>query len=326
MQHRKDTIEPDNEPGMAGRFYQTSRHMTREEEIASMREALQERKHRAQNQASASMESRGAIDRLTSIPMYRLKPLMQRVEDLQHITGEKPAGWKKPTYGNVDYIIAHKMGWITDEEEQGDRQVYELRRKRSLQTCHRYNANTILLDEQLSGVAQAGDGFIPEVSSRILSDQNLTDGSRRFAMRLMEQTYRANREGRCLKVTVTYLMASLKRSRRTIQNYLRLLERLGYIKVDVILGETTKMCAGLLIELLTPLFAAHHKEKWPEKRRSPINSDAQMDSLKYRNIYLNIEDLQLATVQDWAKKCMDGVFRIFMKSYTPLTPVKLLSA
>lgn len=59
--------------------------------------------------------------------------------------------------------------------------------------------------------------------------------------------------------------------------YLRNLEREGYIRVDVIQSQTTRMCAGLLVHLLRPLFPQHHKDKWP---RTLANPDATAESHK----------------------------------------------
>ena len=48
-------------------------------------------------------------------------------------------------------------------------------------------------------------------------------------------------------------MRALGKSRRTVQRYLRQLENAGYIAVEVIHART-RMCAGLFVELLAPLF------------------------------------------------------------------------
>lgn len=317
MQHINDTDEI-IKTGAGGQA-KGQGYMTRQQMAAAMLEGLQQRKREAQNHVSASMQGRGQQS-VTSIPTYRLAPLMRRIDDLQTITGDKPQYWQKPGFGNIDYIIAQRMGWISLEEEEGDRLDYEKRRERSLNTCHRYNTRQLFHDEIVSPkpAPEAGEGFVPHASSRVLSDVNLTDGSRRMAFKLLEKTYRANREGRWLKITVTYLSKSLNRCRRTIQNYLRLLEALGYIRVHVILGDSTRMCVGLAIELLEPLFANHHRKKWPQKRE---NSDVQTDSLKYWNKYKNIGELMLTSIDHWSEKCMQGVFRTFMKSKTPLPAI-----
>ena len=63
-------------------------------------------------------------------------------------------------------------------------------------------------------------------------------------------------------------MRALGKSRRTVQRYLRQLERAGYISVQVIHART-RMCAGLFVALLAPLFPRHHRQKWPHKLIDP---------------------------------------------------------
>jgi hypothetical protein len=177
-----------------------------------------------------------------------------------------------------------------------------VRQRRSLRCCHlpaepqpRYPS------------PRQTDAYIPELAARIDDDRNLTDGARRCARKLAEYIYRRNRNGRASEVTVTYLMKSLRRSRRTVQRYLRQLEREGYIAVEVI-HAATRMCAGLLIELLAPLCPTHG---WPQKLRNP---DAPRKSHNHR---LKIKYSR----QSWALRCMDGVFRSLMKTLPPLSPL-----
>lgn len=250
----------------------------------------------------------------TPIPIHRLGKMLDRIHALESIIGEKPKDWVKPNYGHMDYAIAHKMGWISDEEEGRDKEAYEQRRERSLQTCHRYNIQTLSLPENLADTS--GDRFTPQTSATILNDNRLTDGAKVLALKLMEQTYRENREGRWLQITVPYLMKALGRSRRTIQNYLRLLEHYGYIKTDVIKAAISKMCVGLAIWLQEPLFPKHHKEKWPQTR---ANSGAQKDS--YNNpisLLLNTIPINL-----WAEECMKGIYRSFKRNNEPITHDKI---
>ena len=58
-------------------------------------------------------------------------------------------------------------------------------------------------------------------------------------------------------------MRALGKSRRTVQRYLRQLEREGYIAVEVIHART-RMCAGLFIALLAPMLPRHHRQQWPQ--------------------------------------------------------------
>jgi hypothetical protein len=101
------------------------------------------------------------------------------------------------------------------------------------------------------------------------ADRNLTDDARRCARKLAEYAYRRDREGRAAEITVTYLMRALGRCRRSIQRYLRLLEQEGYIRVDVVHGQRTRMCTGLVVQLLSPLFPRHCAERWPAKLAIP---------------------------------------------------------
>ena len=154
------------------------------------------------------------------------------------------------------------------------------------------------------------DAYIPELAAQIEDDPNLTDGARRCARKLAEYIYRRDRETRSAEITVTYLMRSLQKSRRTVQRYLRQLEHAGYISVQVI-HAGTRMCAGLLVALLTPLFARHHRHQWPHKLGNP---DAPRKSHNHR---LRIKYSR----ESWALRCMDGVFRSLMKTIPPLPSV-----
>src|SRR5208282_2315074 len=98
------------------------------------------------------------------------------------------------------------------------------------QTCHRYS----LYERPRTAPPKDSDAYIPELAARLDNDPNLTDGARRCARKLAEFTYRNSREARAIDITVTYLMRALGKCRRTVQNYLRLLEREGYVRVDVI--------------------------------------------------------------------------------------------
>ena len=148
--------------------------------------------------------------------------------------------------------------------------------------------------------------YVPEMATRLEDDRNLTDGARRCARKLAEYIYRRGRETRSAEITVTYLMRSLRKSRRTVQRYLRQLEHAGYISVQVI-HAGTRMCAGLLVALLTPLFARHHRHQWPHKLGNP---DAPRKSHNHR---LRIKYSR----ESWALRCMDGVFRSLMKTIPP---------
>jgi DNA-binding transcriptional ArsR family regulator len=183
----------------------------------------------------------------------------------------------------------------------------EERRQRSLRSCHLpAEAKPRHTPPRDSGA------FVPEMSARIEDDRNLTDGARRCARKLAEYIYRKDRAARAGDITVTWLMRALGKSRRTVQRYLRQLEREGYIAVAVIHART-RMCAGLFVELLAPLLPTHHRQKWPQKL---MNSDAPQMSQNNRTRYKYSRE-------SWALRCMDGVFRSFMKTLPPLPAIPL---
>lgn len=181
------------------------------------------------------------------------------------------------------------------------------RRQRALQTCHRPT------DRQRARQPLPRDNgaYVPELAAQLENDPNLTDGARRCARKLAEETYRRNREGRSLAVTVSYLARALGRCRRTVQRYLRQLERAGYIVVDVIAGVRSRMCIGLVVRLTGQMIARHHREKWPDNARNP---GATLESQKHRfKGYIKGISREIP-VKQWAVRCMDGVFRSFMKT------------
>jgi hypothetical protein len=179
------------------------------------------------------------------------------------------------------------------------------RQLRSLRCCH-------LPADQKPRRAKPRDSgaYVPEMAARIEDDPNLTDGARRCARKLAEYIYRRDRQTRSAEITVTYLMRALRRDRRSVQRYLRQLEHAGYISVEVI-HAATRMCAGLLVELLAPLFARHHRREWPQKL---IKMDAARES---QNNRLRIKYSR----KSWALRCMDGVFRSLMKTLPPLPAI-----
>jgi hypothetical protein len=155
--------------------------------------------------------------------------------------------------------------------------------------------------------------YVPEMSARIDNDRNLTDGARRCGHKLMGFVHLKNREGREIQITVPYLQKALGRCRQTIQGYLRELEREGYIETLVVPSERTRMCFGLLIRLLDPLFPRHRRGEQPEKAR---NRDAQKDSQIYRSSFRR----KPIPRRIWALFCCEGVWRSYMKTLPPLPP------
>jgi hypothetical protein len=233
--------------------------------------------------------------------------------------GPRPPAFEKPRYGTPAYALAMKIGWIAPEEEKADRLAYQQRRLRSLQSCHRYS---LYDDEPRHPEPKDTAAFVPELAARLDNDRNLTDGARRCARKIAELTYRQNREDRALDVKVYYLMKALGRSRRTVQRYLRLLERRGYIRVKVIKSQFARMCIGLVVELRDPLFARHHRKSWPQRRPRPTlrkagASKASHDQASSFSLsYFKAKGL-LIPVHSWALRCMDGVYRQTMKTVPP---------
>jgi hypothetical protein len=288
-----------------------------EEIMAEAKEALRRNRARGRGPAAtlAAHFRRAATLKEAGVPP-ELSTLLSRTN--MNYVGSRPAAFEKPRYGTPAYAIARKIGWITAEEEKGDRAAYEERQRRSLQTCHRFS----LYERPRSGPPRNSDAYVPELAARLENDRNLTDGARRCARKLAELTYLQNREERCLDVKVYYLMKALGRSRRTVQRYLRLLEREGYIRVKVIKSRFARMCIGLVVELCGPLFARHHREKWPERKvsktlRNRANAGAsKKPQNQKRSFSLDYykEKRLMVPAQLWAIQCMDGVYRAFMKT------------
>ena len=225
--------------------------------------------------------------------------LRERAADtaaLREILGPAPDTFQKPTYNTPPYVLALRCGWISTEEEAADRAAWEQRRLTSLQTCHRYS----LYERPRAAPPKDSGAYVPELAARLDDGANLTDGA-----------YRHARAHRSSEITVTWLMRALGKCRRTVQRYLRLLEREGYIRVHVIQSQTTRMCAGLLVHLLRPLFPQHHKDKWP---RTLANPDATAESHKKNLIKYKGQRGPAIPCQLWAIRCMDGVFRALTKT------------
>lgn len=283
----------------------------------------------------------------TPIPFYRLTKLVNRVSELEQFIGDKPDNWRKPTYGNLDYTIAHRMGWISNEDEIFDRQNYEQRRGRSLTYCHTsnpgrygkfkgwtYDFETETAQVERTAPIRTG-AYVPEMNAAVLRDHDLTDGAKICLAKLLEETYRNNRDRRWLATTVPYLMQALNRSRRTIQNYLRLLEHCGYIFCDVLLSHKTRMSNGLKIQLNETAFAKHHKKAWPLKNwHTPIieehlnsvfagKSEAQKDSPNYfTQIYIK-ENHHTMSVTEWAARSMLCIYKRYMQNTEPYEPPRI---
>src|ERR1019366_9786579 len=96
------------------------------------------------------------------------------------------------------------------------------RQLRSIRTCWLPAEQT-----PLHAPPHDAGAYVPELAASIDNDLNLTDGARRCARKLAEYVHKRNREAKAAEITVTYLMKALHKSRRTVQRYLRQLERAG---------------------------------------------------------------------------------------------------
>jgi hypothetical protein len=159
--------------------------------------------------------------------------------------------------------------------------------------------------------------YVPEMSARVDNDRNLTDGARRCARKIAEYVYLRNREGRQAEITVSYLVKALGRCRRSVQRYLRQLEREGYIDVHVVPSERTRMCFGLLVRVLDPLLPRHRRHQWPEKRgKQDATQESQIDRQRSINSHKRMPIKRAV----WAFYCCQGVWRSYMKTLPPLSP------
>jgi hypothetical protein len=179
------------------------------------------------------------------------------------------------------------------------------RSERSRRTCHRPATQ-----KPRHPKPRDTGAYVPEMAARIDNDRNLTDGARTCARKLEEYVYRTNRDSREAEITVTWLMKALGRCRRTVQRYLRQLEREGYIDVHVVPSERTRMCFGLLIRLLDPLLPRHRRHKWPEKAGIP-------DATKKSQINRSRLKIRPIPRQVWDFFCSQGVWRSYMKTLPP---------
>ena len=193
-----------------------------------------------------------------------------------------------------------------DDEIAANRQR---RRARSLQTCHRP-----AFKAESRGPASETKAYVPQFSARLLNDPALSDGARRCAIKLLELAYRRDRAGRNFRGTVSYLAKALGRSERAVQTYLAQLRGRGYIRHEVLTSERARMCIGVLITLLKPLFAAHHEASWPvHAKAASMNSGVKGFSENYRPDSKQRRGGGRMSAEQWALACMNGVFRALMK-------------
>lgn len=236
--------------------------------------------------------------------------------EIARLAGEKPDGWQKPAYGSFDYCLGRKCGWISDEESRIDTQNYEARRKRALGTSHRFSSSRYGWDARPRYEVEEARDYVPQVSMKVVNDRNLTDSARRIVMFIMRHAYQDARSERFIGMTVTFIMEGLALSRRTVQRCLTLLETLGYLRCEVATAGETKMCIGLIIKLLSPLFPEHHKKSWPETRKKSGASSVSEKQSEYLKTSKGISNGAVHRILrlSWALKCMAGVARSAYKA------------
>ncbi len=186
------------------------------------------------------------------------------------------------------------------------------RRLRSLRCCHRHAA-----ERPIKPPPRDTGAYVPELASRLEDDRRLSDGARHTARKLAEYAYRKHRDDRACIITVSYLARAIGRCRRTAQRHLRQLQAHGYIDV-MVMQSGVRMCTGLTVRLLSPLFPRHHASKWPSRL---INSGVTPASHNKRFLLIpsKITPVPLAL---WADRCREGVWRSLMSTLTPI-PVAL---
>lgn len=186
----------------------------------------------------------------------------------------------------------------------------EDRRRRSLQTCHRP-----ALKPTPAAVPRPSAAYVPQFSARLLNDPALSDGARRCAIKLLELSYRRDRAGRTFRGTVSYLAKALGRSERAVQNYLAQLRGRGYVRHEVIISDHARMCVGVLITLLKPMFARHHEAEWPHHAKAgSMKSGVNPFSENYTSHRFRRRGGALVGVEEWALRTMNGVYRALLGS------------
>lgn len=236
--------------------------------------------------------------------------------EIARLAGEKPNDWQKPEYGKFDYHLARNCGWIGDEEFRRDTEEFEIKRKRALGTSHRFSSDRYGWGIKPRYEVEEVRDYVPQISMKVVNDRNLTDSARRIVMFIMRHAYQDARAERFIGMTVSFIMEGLAISRRTVQRCLTLLETLGYLRCEVATAGETRMCIGLVIKLLSPLFPEHHKDSWPEHRRKSGASTLSQKQSEYIKFSKGITQAATKRVLrlTWALKCMAGVARSAYKA------------
>ena len=205
-----------------------------------------------------------------------------------------------PRYNTAEFWAGMRTKTINALDEKIIYGRYLVKQERSLTTCHRYRFDTTPLYPMPDT-----RGYTPEISERVDLDQNLNSAERDTLRFIIRTAFRQARHSRRLNVTVSFIARGRVRCTRAIQNHLRQLERAGYIAASVVINAATKMTECLEIVLLEAVFPEHHQVRWPEKLE---NSGVHFSSHK-ENPLIYIRE----RVHDWAMRCMNGVFRSYMK-------------
>ena len=175
------------------------------------------------------------------------------------------------------------------------------RRKESLQKRCRPS------DRTSAPAPRASGSYVPELSDTLDRDLRLSDGARRCARVIAAQVYIRHRDERALRVTVTWLAKAVGRGRRTVQRYLRQLEAAGYIEVDVIPSERTRMCVGLLVTLLKSAIPRHGWREKAIKPGAPVLAQVNRTDKYIRPI----------PRAEWAERCWNGMARVLIAMAGP---------
>jgi hypothetical protein len=73
------------------------------------------------------------------------------------------------------------------------------------------------------------------------------------------------------------------------------------------------MECGIFITLLEPIFPRHHRKEWPAQKNG-AKPGVQKNSEKYLQFSKYTYFQERVSVARWSWKCMDGVYRAFMKT------------
>jgi len=161
---------------------------------------------------------------------------------------------------------------------------------------------------QLQPPPRPSNRYVPELASALDEDRNLTDGAKLCGRMIAAYTHARARDSRAAEITVTYLMKALRKSRRTVQRYLRQLEKAEYISVAVIHART-RMCAGLLVQLLAPMIPRHG---WKKSMKPDAPLLSQNHSSRYKFV--------LIPRAVWALRCTGPIQKAWDRIMQPLTP------